>query len=144
MKTILSILILAATLVSTWGAAVSVVNISATNSIAVNTTISENMGNAVQIANHRDVGLEVRFQGSAAGTTAVIYTFLRSNDGTTWETVPGLTAGFAQNGTTAVVGYTNLPLAAIGAAGWIKLSSVQNQDADAVLTNHSVRIILKR
>lgn len=125
-------------------AQVSVINLSATNSIAVNTTISENMGNAVNLERHKTCGIEARFQGSAAGTTDVIYLFRLSSDGTTYETGSTFKFSLAQNGTTAVVGVTNVPETHLGAFKYMKLYSVQNQDADAVLTNHSVRIILKK
>jgi len=140
--------LLALALHSSRAADASRISFGCTNSIAVSTTITANMGNAIPLGDHTSVGLEVHFAGSEAGTTGVIYSFARANTDTPvaadWETVPLLTAGFAQNGIVAVVGYTNLPVAAIGAARWIKLVSVQNQDADAVLTNHAAYVVLKR
>lgn len=125
-------------------AQVSVINLGCTNSIAVNTTIAENMGNAVNLERHTTVGIESRFQGSAAGTTAVIHLFKVSTDGTTYETLPSFAFNVPQNGTTAVVAFTNMPATHLGAAKYLKLYSIQNQDADAVLTNYSVRVILKK
>jgi hypothetical protein len=76
-------------------------------------------------------------------TDAITITFARSVDGTTWETTPRFTWATALNGTTAVVTYTNLNSSLIGAAGYLKVISIQNASATVLGTNASLTVIKK-
>ncbi len=144
MKKLLTSLIMMAALAVTVQAQVSVINLGATNSVTASATETKNLGSAVDVSKHRTVGVEARFQGSAAGTNDVIYLFKLSSDGKTYESGTTFKAAWAQNSTNAVIGVTNVPETHLGCFKYIKLYSIQNQDADANLTNHSVRIILKK
>lgn len=125
-------------------AEVGIINTAVTNSIAENATTTANMGNAVKVDRNTDVAVVCAFQGSAAGTSTLTYNWARSIDGTTWETFPRPSFIFTQNGTTAVVGYTNLPSAWVGAAHSIKLVSIVHSGATGAITNHSVKIAVKK
>jgi hypothetical protein len=118
-------------------------NVGITNSIVNNATTSANVGRAIKIDKQDNVGLLFKFQGTAAGTDAITITFARSVDGTTWETTPRFTWATALNGTTAVVTYTNLNSSLIGAAGYLKVISIQNASATVLGTNASLTVIKK-
>ena len=122
---------------------VGIVDTSSTNSIAANVTTSVNLGNAIKIGKTDTVGIVHAFQGNAAGTGKITYTWARSADGTTWETDPKFATAATLNGTTAVVNYTNLPNTLIGPAQYIKLLSIANADASATATNATVKVIVK-
>jgi hypothetical protein len=152
-KTSYSLVIGVAALLATITAQVQAADVSrmsfnCTNSIAAAATITANMGDALPLSAHTAVGIEHRFTGTAAATASNVITFARANTEspvtTDWETVPRLTVSFAGNGTTHVVGYTNLPVAAIGAARWIKIISIQNGDDDSVMATNSVWLIIKK
>jgi len=125
-------------------AEVGVINLGATNTIAENATTAANLGVAVKVDRVTDVAVVASFQGSAAGASAVTYTWARSIDGVNYETTPRPTTVWAQNGTTAVIGYTNLPSAWVGAAAYIKLVGIASGGATGNLTNHSVKIAIKK
>jgi len=136
--------LLALGLITVAEAQVSVVDTAVTNSWAANATTSANLGNAVKVDKHSTVSVQTAFAGSAAGTDVVTINWKRSADNSTWETTPGLAITVPQNNTTAVVGWTNLSSAAIGGAAYLKISSIVTTDADAVMTNASVKVILKK
>jgi hypothetical protein len=62
-------------------------------------------------------------------------------DGTTFETTPRQTNGFSLNGTTAVVGFTNLTQ--LGATHTLRLVSAQNDDNVASATNVTISVVKK-
>jgi hypothetical protein len=107
-----------------------------TNVVRSNTTVTVNLGSGLKISEQDQCGIMLMGQGDAAGSSGVLtLTFARSVDGTNWETHPKFTVLSAVNGTTAILEYTNLSSAVIGAAGWIKPVSVQSADTSANLTN---------
>lgn len=118
-------------------------NLGTTNRIINNATTTASLGRVVKVDNHNEVGVMVKFEGTQAGTGAITLTFARSPDNTNWETTPRFTWATALNGTTPVVAYTNLT-ALVGAAGYLKIVSVQNADASASATNFSVTVVKKR
>lgn len=124
-------------------AAVSVVNVGITNSIAANGTTTANMGNAVLVDNHDNVSAVLAFQGSAAGTGNITVKFARSADGDTYETI-GFTSAIAANGTNAVVGWIDIPVTTLGTAKYLKVLSIANAEAAMVATNASLKIVLKK
>jgi hypothetical protein len=125
-------------------AEVGMINFGITNAIGVNATTSVNLGNAVKIDNQDNCGIMLKFQGNAAGTEQILVTLKRSPDNVNWETLPTITGISAVlNGTTAVVAYTNLPAAVVGAAGYLKVSSIVNASATAGATNASLYLVKK-
>jgi len=123
---------------------VGVVDLGVTNKFvaSVNTTVNIS-SNSVFLPKVDAVGLEMRFQGDAAGTGLITATFARSVDGVYWETTPRFTFIAALNGTTAVVAYTNLVNSIIGPAAYLKCISVTNADGTANATNAVIRVIRK-
>lgn len=124
-------------------AAVSVVDVGITNSIAANTTTTANLGNAVLVDNHDKVSAVLAFQGNASGTGNITLKLGRSADGTTYETV-GFTNYVAANGTTAVVAWFDIPETTLGSAKYLKVLSIANADASLTGTNASLKIVLKK
>jgi hypothetical protein len=114
-----------------------------TNSLGAAYTTTANLGSAVKVANQDNIGLLFKFQGSTTGTSNIVITVARSVDGTTFETSPPITWTVPANGTTAVVAYTNLGTANIGAAGYIKVTSIQNLNITTATTNCSLTVIKK-
>jgi hypothetical protein len=112
-----------------------------TNNVTM--TAAGAIGAAVDIRGQDNCGLMLKMAGSEAGTGAVTVTLARSPDNVNWETTPRFTFIAALNGTTAVVAYTNLPAATIGAAGYLKVISIANADANATGTNASLTLVKK-
>jgi len=97
----------------------------------------------VKVDNRDNVGLQVTYKGTGAGTGAVTLIVARSGDGVTFESTPRLTFITALNGTTEVSYYTNLTSSVIGGAHSLRLISVQNADAVSA-TNFSATVVMKR
>lgn len=75
---------------------------------------------------------------TGAGTSAVVFTFDESLDGTTW--VPSTrTLSVTASGTTAVSGLSNYLM---GGSGYLRLKSVNNANATAV-TNLAIKFSYK-
>ena len=107
------------------------------------TTVANVSSNSVYLPKTTDVGLDLQVQGDAAGTGLLTLTFARSYDGIVWETTPRFTWQVPLNGTTAVVGVTNIPSTSIYTAGYLKCVSVANADASCNATNCVLRVIRK-
>ena len=122
---------------------VGMINFGITNSIANNATTSVNLGSVVSITGQENCGMMMKFQGSEAGTGLITVTFARSPDNSNWETSPRFTWINSLNGNTAVVGYTNFTATQIGAAGYLKVVSIANADANASATNASLYLCKK-
>jgi hypothetical protein len=101
---------------------------------------------AVKIDKHKEVGLQLKFQGDRATTGVMTYILARSMDGSTYETSPRLTFAVAANGNTAVVLYTNLTSTWVGSAKYLKIVSIANADTFAGLnfTNVQCSAVLKK
>lgn len=121
---------------------VGVVNVGATNKIGLSATTSANLGGAVNVGKSSSVGVYMAFAGSDAGTGQVLYTWVRSYDGVTYETSPGFKTSAAFNGLTPVVVYTNIASSSLEGVKFIKLSSIANADAING-TNASVKVAIK-
>lgn len=96
----------------------------------------------IEIPKVNNVGLVLRFTGAGAATDNLTLTFARSVDGSNFETAPRFTWKVALNGTTAVVGYTNLVESTIGAARYLRLVSAQNEGTNNA-TNVYIEVIKK-
>lgn len=110
----------------------------ATNTIAASTTESGD-SSAFTTTRFSTVGLQITFQGSAAGTGNQVLVFKHSVDGSTYSTVSPISITVAANGTTAVCVTTNL--ADLG-VGYLKLDSWQNAATNSV-TNCVIKIVGK-
>jgi len=105
-----------------------------TNLIAAVSTNTVN-AYAVAVTKNENVGIQVKTQLTAAGTTGAQFKFAKSTDGTTYETTPSIVLTVANAGTTSVSAVTNVTMDGVG---WIRLASMGNGDDDGVLTNTTV------
>lgn len=144
MKFILTLLLIAAALLAPVVPAFADVAVEAMLSAGTvtNETTRTTGFTAVEIPKVNNVGLALRFTGAGAATDNLTLTFARSVDGSNYETTPRFTWRVALNGTTAVVGYTNLVESTIGAARYLKLVSIQNEGTNNA-TNVYVEVIKK-
>lgn len=94
--------------------------------------------NAIGLTKYNNAAVQVQFQGSAADTGNVTFSFVRSQNGSSYDTVP-LTFVVPANGTTAVRASTNYQF---GATGYLKLLSIANAATNSV-TNIVIRVTLK-
>lgn len=135
MKTIaLSFLLGGLALLSAGAADYDARSIGATNSLTASATQTSNLGNVIDLKNYTRLGLQVEFTHSTAtpGSGNCVITLARSADGVTYETTPRLTWTIANNNTTQVVAYTNLPTANIDNVRYIKVVSLQNTATNAM------------
>jgi hypothetical protein len=115
-----------------------------TNSFAFMSTNTSGVGNAIKVDNNDNVGLQITGQGDNVGTSNIVLRFVRSGDGTGYETnSPLISWTFAQNGTKPFCYYTNLNNSVIGAAQWLKLYDYGSNSTNAT-TNVVLKIIIKR
>jgi hypothetical protein len=124
-------------------AEVGTISFGITNAIGANATTSANLGNAVKVDGQDNCSLMLKFQGDGSGTGAVTVTLARSPDNSNWETTPKWSFATALNNTTAVVFWTNMPAAQLGAAGYVKVTSIVNADATINGTNASLYLVKK-
>lgn len=124
-------------------AEVGMVSFGITNTIGKDATTSVNLGSALSVTGQDNIGLMLKTAGSEAGTGLVTITFARSPDNVNWETSPRFTWVNSLNGVTPVVGYTNIPSSVIGAAGYIKVVSIVNADANVNGTNSALYLVKK-
>ena len=144
MRKILGIIGLAAAIIAVPAKAeVGTIDFGITNSIQKNSTITANLGNAVAVTGQDKAGLMLKFAGSVAGTGLVTVTIARSPNNVDWETTPQFTFIAAGTGTTPVVAYTNLDSSTIGSAGYLKVVSIVNADANLIGTNASLTLVKK-
>ncbi len=99
-----------------------------TNAATLNSNITSR---SIIVNKQKDVTLQIRTVFSAAGATNVSYSLYRSQDNTTFETVPWAVITVAGNGTTPVVTVTNLT---VGGAGYLRVG-ITNGHTAATLTN---------
>ena len=118
----------------------SVTSVGITNAMAADTTNTVGITNLLDY--HRDVGLVLRAQGSAADTGNITVTLVRSANGTLWETTPKITWVVALNGTAEVVAVTNLQVHQIGAMPYLKVLSIVNAATNSA-TNLQLSIVRK-
>jgi len=110
----------------------------ATNTIAASTTESGD-SSAVTITRFSNVGVQITFQGSGAGTGDQTLIFKHSVDGSTYSTLSPISITVAANGTTAVCLTTNISLVGVG---YLKLDSWQNAATNSV-TNCVIKVSTK-
>jgi hypothetical protein len=89
-----------------------------------------------ELTGQNTVGVLTKIQYNGAGSTACIFKFSRSVDGTNFESTPGLLITNTPNGATAT--YTFTPMTVSGAK-YIKLETIVNGSA-AAITNGFVKI----
>jgi len=143
-KRLLMSMVMVAVLVLPAFAEVGITDLGVTNKFTANyTTVANVSSNSVYLPKTTDVGLELQIQGDAAGTGLITMTFARSYDGIAWETTPRFTWQVPLNGTTAVVGVTNIAASTIQSAAYLKCVSIANADATANATNCVLRVVRK-
>lgn len=138
---------------------VSVVNLSTTangsltNVIPAATTASTQLGNGANLAQWKTVALQASFVLTTTNVGNLVLTFARSGSQlgsetsptqATYETATTWTWTLANNGTTNVVGLTNLPATFIDGVSAIKLISAQNTASAGAVSNLSLLITRKR
>jgi hypothetical protein len=100
------------------------VTVTAIAATATNTTVRADIPATKAI----NLGIQASFVLAGSGTSAVVLKFDESLDGSNWESAAhSLT--ITANGTSSVVGVANLSL---GGIGFIRLSSVENPNANAI------------
>lgn len=138
---------------------VSVVNLSTTangsltNVIPAATTASTQLGNGANLSQWKTVALQASFVLTTTNVGNLVLTFARSGSQlgsetsptqATYETATTWTWTLANNGTTNVVGLTNLPATFIDGVSAIKLISAQNTASAGAVSNLSLLITRKR
>lgn len=116
------------------------VNLFTNGTVANNTTRTTGFTD-VKVNDNEIVSLQVEAACVQVGTGDLRLTLARSKDGLTFETAPRQVIGFALNGTTAIVGFTNLTQ--LGGTHTLRLISVQNADASAIATNVTISVVKK-
>lgn len=117
-----------------------------TNDLAIATTITNGATHTVTATNYVDctryseVCFEFSFQGTNANTAPATISFVRSGRLGVWETTPFTAITLAANGTSAVVGLTNIQM---GAAGYIKPYQIIFTTASNDVTNAVLKAIQK-
>lgn len=106
-----------------------------TGGFVTNSVISTNTTTAYAdftAQNQQQVALQFEFAGAAATTTNVDITVARSVTGLNYDTANNQTFSFAFNGSTGVVGITNLSMVGYG---YGRIVTVFNRSATVNLTN---------
>lgn len=106
-----------------------------TNNVPNNSTTTADLGSAIGVTKSGEVGLQVAFGLTGAGTTACNFKFATSLDGTTYD-VGKHTITLVPAGTATV--NTNLTVD-VGAAGYLKLISITAANNSAAMTNIVVK-----
>lgn len=107
-------------------------------------TSGNSNGIAISLDKVDAVALQFAGKGTNAScTTALDLYFVRSMDGTTYETYPTFKWSVVPNGSTAFVAFTNLDSSVIGACQYLKLSAMTNGNANYMITNMSLNVIKK-
>lgn len=83
------------------------------------------------LTKYEDVTIHVRTSLAGSGTDNTVLSYSKSVDGTTYETTPSVVITVANTGTTAVNTITNIN---VGAAGYLRLTSIVNGDTGDALT----------
>lgn len=109
-----------------------------TTSIAASGTATPN--SVIQIEKHLNVAIQPQFKLSGTGVGNVTFNFVKSIDGTTYETTPSVSIALAASGTNTVCGVTNVSM---GAVGRLKLASVVNANTPSTATNVVVNFVIK-
>ena len=125
---------------------VGTIDFGITNSIAAvsTNTTAPTIGSAVNIDNVDNVGLVFTGAASTASSTNVVITFARSADNSNWETTPQFTWTVPCTGLVTNVAYTNIPSSMVGSAGYLKVVSIANTGATAIMTNASLIAVKKK
>lgn len=117
--------------------------LSLTNSLSPQSAPAANLGSAAKVDDNELVDFVLTFQGDRAATDNITVTLARSHDGTLWDTRHRLSIAVPLNGNTAVTLYTNLA-SWVGAASYVKITTISNAAASCTATNVSAYIQKKR
>jgi hypothetical protein len=101
-----------------------------------------NVATFIDVRKQQSLTLSIYFKMTAACDSNMTYVLERSLDGSTVGTTAEskITLSPTANGTTAVCLVTNID---IGGTGWLRLASIANPHASAVLTNQVVLYSVK-
>lgn len=110
-----------------------------TNVIAASGTLSPTAA-IFTTQKNTNVGLQATFALSGTGVGNLVFSFSKSVDGLTYETVPSVTMTIAASGTNTVCGVSNV---SIGAITNLKLVSVTNANTPSTVTGLTVKAIVK-
>lgn len=104
----------------------------------VTTAVASNINVVISVKQGKQLAIQSAFAAGGASTATVQYFWAPSVDGTNYATVPR-TFAFTCNGTTGVVGDTNIPALWLEGYKTIKFTVVTNNSAQTVyLTNFFV------
>lgn len=112
-----------------------------TNACTIAGSTASNTPSVFDIRNNRNITVQLKFAGDAAGTANVTAAFIPSLDGTTFDTVKTYTIAAPANGAgNAVIAVTNWDF---GAYGFLKAAYVTNAAGSGNITNVSLTVGLK-
>ena len=92
---------------------------------------TSNNVDVVTLTKYEDLTIYIKTQLAGSGTDNTVVSYSKSVDGVTYETTPSVVLTIANTGTTAVNTVTNIN---VGAAGYLRLTSIVNGDTGDVLT----------
>lgn len=118
----------------------AIYSLAVTNDVPNNSTTTANLGGTIDCSQYADVGVQIKYELNAAGTTACTFNFVRSADGTNWNTTAPIAISFVPNGATAVVTNTSITM---GALPYLKCSGITAANNTAAMTNISVVYVFK-
>jgi len=159
MKRIISLVAALALSAPSVVAEVSAINLSTsangslTNVIPAASTTTTQLGNGANLSQFKTVALQASFVLTTTNVGNLVLTFARSGTqlgsdtsplNATYENATTFTWTLANNGTTNVVGLTNLPATFIDGVSAIKLISAQNSASAGAVSNLNVLISRKR
>lgn len=76
--------------------------------------------------------LQPAFSAAGVGNSNVVFSFNVSGDGTHYSTTLPFSVTIAANGTTNVVGYTNVPASVLSGVQWIRCDQIQTTQTNLV------------
>lgn len=93
------------------------------------------------VRKQKDVMVEGSFKATGTNESSITLTLQPSLDGVTFDSTTVWSWTITANGTSTVVGSTNI---ALGGAGFVRLASIANPNATQGLTNILVRYAVKK
>lgn len=121
---------------------VYLINQGASGIVTANTTSNYSTAAfTADVRKQRTLGILLSWKLTGSGTDNNVFTFERSIDNSTYDATQTFAVTAANNGTTTVTIGTNITL---NGFGWIRLKSIQNGDANDVLTNLVVQYAIKQ
>lgn len=97
-----------------------------------NTTVTSTSGTAISVPQNTDVVIQPSIVAAGAETNVVTFKLNLSTDGSTWSTTYPITSTVTANGTTAVVGWTQISRTNLAGAKYMRLDAVTTAASSAI------------